>query len=99
MSKFTPGPWHTEPEPATCDRVTSGEQTVCWCDSVHFSDQENDANARLIAKAPEMYEALRECVIELTTLVNDIPLPKGDSLEIQETIDAGMAILTEIDND
>lgn len=54
MSAFTPGPWFVKPyQPengGTKYSVThDGEQTCCsW----------NEANARLIAAAPDLYEAL-----------------------------------------
>ena len=59
MSKHTPGPWKLR-GPA---RLYSDEQAWCWQDGRGSSSaSEREANARLIAKAPEMYEPLEFAV-------------------------------------
>lgn len=58
MSKTTPGPWRTgEKVPQA---VYAGEDIICLCDSMsELSHGEEAANARLIAAAPELLEALQ----------------------------------------
>ena len=52
--KFTPGPWQVHHENKVC-RVIRDEQLeiIGWC------DVNNEANANLMAAAPDMYEALK----------------------------------------
>lgn len=64
MSKHTPGPWRvwngsdTTPE-ATVSTIIN-EQPEGWAHHIAliFNDSTREANANLIAAAPEMYEAL-----------------------------------------
>ena len=66
MSKHTKGPWATDlPEhdaPYQNIKIKAGHQTVCtvWIDDApcHDFNSEQIANARLIAAAPELLEAL-----------------------------------------
>lgn len=70
MSKHTPGPWDTDlsehDHPYQDIAVRSGTRTICrvWIDDapVHDYNAEQLANARLIAAAPELLEALRNLV-------------------------------------
>jgi hypothetical protein len=61
MSKqsHTPGPWVHHPE----DNIITAAGTVtlieCQARSLYVSVEERDANARLMAAAPELLEALR----------------------------------------
>ena len=50
---YTPGPWRIEEDPYRHIRSDHG---CVWA-----NDYKPDANARLIAKAPTMYVALRSC--------------------------------------
>lgn len=66
-AKFTKGPWHYE---VISDTVEAGQHTtVCNMDIGCNQDEneENIANAHLIAAAPDLYEALyrltRDCEI------------------------------------
>ncbi len=81
MSKVahTPGPWHRDRESGVrCDvRSESGRKiALCWGLSTSRAAQANsasyraecDANARLIAAAPELLEALRQ--LEMAVLHN-----------------------------
>lgn len=63
MTKHTPGPWHCRPYGdsfvATCGNA---DKRVAYCYAV-FEDRSKDeaeANARLIAAAPELLEALEK---------------------------------------
>ena len=60
--KFTPAPWHvrTGDEAKTVYAVTPADEELPICTAHHqyVEDAEYDANASLIAAAPELYEAL-----------------------------------------
>ncbi len=86
MSKHTPGAWHVT------DRAIAGIGIGCEDGTIavvltgwpYLPDPE--ANARLIAKAPELYEALRDC------------LP-GKGEKFYAWHDRARALLAEIDGD
>jgi len=67
MSKHTPGPWQTDQAehdaPYQDIRIHAGKGSICcvWIDDapLHDYNAEQRANARLIAAAPELLEALR----------------------------------------
>lgn len=55
---FTPGPWHIRNS-----RVQAGGNYIADCDaSYFFSDEQRQANARLIAAAPDLLSALERCL-------------------------------------
>jgi len=67
MSKFTPGPWKwtagwsmgpSEKDGTSCVQNDKGDLVFHSCDGCSLEPSEADAN--LIAAAPEMYEALKE---------------------------------------
>jgi hypothetical protein len=70
-SKFTPGPWHYKQSGLSCfvdGRVRPGVlQEVAWCGATEVPEQ-MEANARLIAAAPELLEALQELLREAVVL-------------------------------
>lgn len=51
---FTPGPWNN------CDGETieTKKARICIIAPLNLTQEESDANAALIAAAPEMYEAI-----------------------------------------
>ncbi len=59
---WTPGPWEVNPVTAQVDGITNGEPlAICqllW-PTDERSEAETEANAHLIAAAPELYEALK----------------------------------------
>lgn len=68
MSKPTPGPWkvtHRNPQAPDVGYIEGGtcvepyEIAVLYC---CYGDSEQEANARLVAAAPELYEACKEFV-------------------------------------
>ena len=65
MSNYTPGPWAANPIAARVDAFDpSGPTPICellWPTKLR-SEAETGANARLIAAAPNLLEALREYV-------------------------------------
>jgi hypothetical protein len=71
---FTPGPWlamgkavYTESDNPTREILWGGHNTRS------ASDEEKRANARLIAAAPEMYEALANLVADWERCIRAIP--------------------------
>lgn len=63
--KFSPGPWRYAYEGSGDYCVYHGNEEIgtCWSKDSHFMGLgpkafENEANAKLISAAPEMYEAL-----------------------------------------
>ena len=68
MSKHTPGPWQTDQAehdaPYQDIRIHAGKGSICcvWIDDapLHDYNAEQRANARLIAAAPELLEALKD---------------------------------------
>ena len=69
MSKFTPGPWLLEGKTIYAlefQKYYRGEEVWtnrfdCWVQGPNTTPQEElEANARLIAKAPQMYATLKE---------------------------------------
>ena len=63
MNKFTPGPWksgrkHPFSEVRYVDFTDMHGTTDEICTLYYSKGEEQEANARLIAAAPEMYEAL-----------------------------------------
>ncbi|ENM3028935.1 hypothetical protein AB7A55_004957 [Pseudomonas aeruginosa] len=82
MSKHTPGPWEYSPV-----RGSIALLHIYCADNkgpfhVERSDAETDANAKLIAAAPELLEAL----------VNLLPLISPLKAESQQVADASAAI-------
>lgn len=78
MSKHTPGPWKVD-----CERWIegAGNRFVAKTAEKGFTAAENEeqsANAALIAAAPELLEALRRCIECLNGPVSD--LMTGDAL-------------------
>lgn len=74
MSRHTPGPWtlrYDHPNPRPCERPTLG--TVVGPDGDGVGEgwgndaEEAEANARLIASAPEMLVALRDIMDRQTS--------------------------------
>jgi hypothetical protein len=61
MSKHTPGPWHYfETEDGRCRvKPLNGKYIVAECSAMEPQCEEQGSNARLIAAAPDLLEALR----------------------------------------
>lgn len=67
MKKHTPGPWNVSTELKQVCVYGSPKgihgiirPLVAICDDADLSNAENEANARLIAAAPEIYEFLKK---------------------------------------
>jgi len=86
--KGTPGPWEIQPNVKTLVCTIGKSRSICttgnWSDSTRpfETDLENEANAKLIAAAPELLDALQKCV----------KLLKQNNMECYETKDAEAAI-------
>ena len=65
MSKHTQGPWHTAGEQGVQIRSAKDQIAKVWT----MRGNEWKANARLIAAAPELLEALQEVVPLLETVL------------------------------
>lgn len=64
MSKFTSGKWFYDDFSAIVKPVSNNSRPICIVmeDSENDYSEEEDANGRLIAAAPEMYETLQSLV-------------------------------------
>ena len=60
--KFTPGPWHDYQYMLASAIEDANARKICDMSESDFSLDEDEANARLIAVAPDMYELLRQVV-------------------------------------
>jgi hypothetical protein len=63
-SKHTPGPWEVDPpgHPLDCHGILDADELGLAETHGREGKGEEEANAHLIAAAPEMYEALEELV-------------------------------------
>jgi len=66
-TKHTPGPWFTceqvkQPHPHALVGIGNGSTHVAYVSVTPANAFEADANARLIAAAPDLLAALRNCV-------------------------------------
>lgn len=63
-TNFTPGPWRTERNSVHAGQITTinhclnNDWVEVWSTNWPDSEDTQEANARLIASAPELYEAL-----------------------------------------
>ena len=64
MSKHTPGPWHTAGEQGVQIRGAKDQIAKVWT----MRGNEWKANARLIAAAPDLLEALQDMVSDHASL-------------------------------
>lgn len=76
-TKHTPGPWYYRPEEPSVEAEHNNDTgfflTVADCgESRTMSVDEQKANARLIAAAPELLEALQVCLWALTDETGNI---------------------------
>jgi len=62
-NEFTKGEWTLQRD----NSITVGESIICQMGSANNNDKEKEANAKLIAAAPELLEALKVCYASLCT--------------------------------
>ena len=96
MSKHTPGPWTVEPPSGRQPRTTIwkwhpkrafGENV--WVATIYggeVSDDESEANARLIAAAPALLDAARR-------VVSGVPHPDGGRVILEADVLALAAVI------
>lgn len=61
-TRFTQGPWHTDPSKDRCAVYDANDFPVCA--SFGANGPEQEANARLIAATPAMYRILQELLLQ-----------------------------------
>jgi hypothetical protein len=94
MDKHTPGPWAHHPEDNIITAAGAGRITLIefQARSLYVSIEERDANARLIAAAPDLLEALRSARLELWRLLDAKGITPKDASEWPEIACADAAI-------
>jgi hypothetical protein len=96
-SKFTPGPWYTiHPESGEVAHEKTGN-TIARCVWA-INDMDYSANARLIAEAPSMYDALR-ALFANCTMVHTVWGDGCNQKEADEAIASARAILARIEGE
>jgi hypothetical protein len=79
VSAHTPGPWMTSEHDANGQRIVRGEHievATCWHHSVGSIEKEMEANAALIAAAPDMLAALEQALAD-----SDMPAVHGNAAD------------------
>lgn len=68
-NKHTPGPWTTEIDNKELYGgnlvFDANHNMICDC-NIMISESQDKANAKLIAAAPELFEALQACLLLIT---------------------------------
>ena len=93
MSKHTPGPWRIErqnPSPTTGEWMVSGAKPGYLAEVRDCGSGDEQANARLIAAAPDLLEALTA----LVGLARMRAAPLGDYVSALAVADAAIAKAT-----
>lgn len=67
MAMHTPGPWKTIAVPKLSGRMHSGtmivdEKNRVIVDEIYLGSEEENANSRLIAAAPELFDAVEKAI-------------------------------------
>jgi hypothetical protein len=95
MSKHTPGPWEFDGQSYIWSDMAIGKMIAQirgwgWLQKEGEEEAiaEQEANARLIAAAPEMYEALKKIIEEIST---DSPLTVQTVVGLLDVIHAALA--------
>ena len=78
-TKHTPGPWHVDTEDQDADIHSGFGMAAKTMGHGHAQDGEGTANARLIAAAPELLDALNEQDRFLGVLSGTVPLSEKDT--------------------
>jgi hypothetical protein len=98
MSNHTPGPWGTDdgaevwPMEGPTSFVTLARVTGPWSDSQWYgSVEEGRANGRLIAAAPELLDALKDCCHRLRQWI------ESDDDEDMEALVRARALIEKIE--
>jgi hypothetical protein len=67
-TKHTPGPYNVVPTLDNCLFIAAGNKDICMIQTEDGGEltEEDQANAKLFAAAPELLEALNECMKHMT---------------------------------
>lgn len=68
--KWTPGPWTISTENDVCTQIDGEYHAVCTDQFCYAPEVEREANAHLIAAAPDLYEALEQARDTILELIN-----------------------------
>ena len=93
QTKHTPGPWHIGMKPGPMVYGPQGEQVVGI--NVMLDIDEVTANARFIAAAPAMYEALQDAYGKLCYLAPDKFDDEEHAANWQRDLSTMLAALTQ----
>lgn len=102
-SKHTPGRWTCFSARAAftnrcCPIEADGvEIAKVWCDGDQFPEHVGEANARLIAKAPELLECLRQCADKLREVYLADCGPISVCPDVVTGFEAARALIAEIE--
>ena len=94
MPKFTPGPWHIGMKPGPIVYDAKGAEVANMFVPILPLD-ENNANARLISKAPEMYAMLKKILTDIQENAKNLPAIPA----VCELWSEGVKLLAEIDGE
>ena len=94
--KWTPGQWRATTRQGSWDWVvyTKDDPNIEICQMFHDGTDENEigeANAHLVAAAPELYEALDRAREKLQTFASEHPDPGPDTWAVLDEIRAVLA--------
>ncbi len=85
MSTHTPGPWRIEPpKGGLCAWTIEADRAVAFIARTIDRNAEEDANARLIALAPDMLNAIEKLVEMVDACRDDKVVPDGDEWPIEK---------------
>jgi hypothetical protein len=73
--KYTPGPWHSEPYGPNLTLVTDAFNGAF---AAEIEGPNRIADARLIAAAPDLLEALQACYVNLDAALRGVVNPAND---------------------
>lgn len=104
-TKHTPGPWRLQTGHNTIYTLSGGNaghtncigKVVCHGDHPTTSDvtlEEAEANAHLIAAAPELLEALRDMHLYCAELINERRIEAHDLARIQKILRNSHLVMT-----
>lgn len=74
--KHTKGPWHTDENFSSVWDSRRASAEICRMPSATSNLENNEANARLIAAAPELLESLKELTKQVESNSRKEPLTK-----------------------
>jgi len=84
MSEHTPGPWHYQEESDAYTHIVRSATNFFICQLQQDTGGFAEANARLIAAAPDMLSALKGLLIANAM---EMRLPQGDIDHVNDLID------------